>query len=103
MAADVHGMGRSGGGGVLMSAAYRPGVVPTNPADIPAYLQQELASIVRAWVSAEDVLSLKVLHKEPERLPQDSVTLCIADGVNWNPGAGAGLYRRQGGTWTKVG
>lgn len=82
---------------------YRPGNNPSNPADLPGYVTQELASISRAWVSAEDVILLKELHKEPIRLPQDAVALCIADGVDWNPGAGAGLYRYQGGAWTKVG
>lgn len=26
-----------------------------------------------------------------------------ADGVNWDPGSGKGLYRRDGSAWTKIG
>ena len=25
-----------------------------------------------------------------------------ADGINWNPGSGAGLYERVGGAWNKL-
>lgn len=30
-------------------------------------------------------------------------TLAWADGTNWDPGSGEGLYRYTGATWSKVG
>jgi len=47
-----------------------------------------------------DRLRLNVLTAPPED-PADG-DVCYADGVAWNPGAGAGPYVRTGGAWVKL-
>lgn len=42
----------------------------------------------------------RVLHAEPSK-PRDG-DLARADGTDWNPGAGAGLYQYQGVAWVKL-
>lgn len=48
-----------------------------------------------------DALMLRVLHAEPTRY--DEGTLVLADGSDWNPGSGAGLYIRREGAWVHLG
>jgi hypothetical protein len=48
-----------------------------------------------------DGFRLKVWHEEPPRVAEGMFFL--ADGTNWDPGSGQGLYRYQGGAWNKVG
>lgn len=43
---------------------------------------------------------LEVQHVEPEKNREGRVV--FADGVDWNPGSGAGLYEYRGGTWVKL-
>jgi len=45
-------------------------------------------------------LSMEVLHNEPERLFEGLIA--CADGTDWNPGSGAGLYLYIGSAWTKL-
>lgn len=55
---------------------------------------------VSSGTAAPTTLQFEVLHIEPER-PQNGM-LAYADGTDWNPGAGAGLYERRGGAWAKL-
>lgn len=41
-----------------------------------------------------------VLHTEPVRPRECAVA--FADGTDWDPGAGMGLYQYQGGAWVKL-
>lgn len=50
----------------------------------------------RPW----EFLYLQNLAKAPER-PQEGM-IVKADGVNWDPGAGAGVYVYQGTSWVKL-
>lgn len=43
---------------------------------------------------------LTISHVAPDKLIEP--VLRIADGTNWDPGSGAGLYLRQGGAWVKL-
>lgn len=45
-------------------------------------------------------LELRPSKHEPTR-PRDGMVV-HADGTSWNPGSGAGTYRRQGGVWVKI-
>lgn len=42
----------------------------------------------------------RVLYAEPPKL-RDGM-FAVADGTTWNPGSGAGLYRRAAGAWVKL-
>ena len=76
--------------------SYRPRNVPSNPADLPGFFMVELQSIARATQWRMDVL-----HKEPDKL-QEGLTV-LADGTDWNPGSGAGVYTYYGAAWHKLG
>lgn len=83
---------------------YRPGFVPQNPADLPQYLAQEQTKVLQEFVAPKEYLVMQVNHVAP-RVPSDNLTamLAIADGSDWDPGSGAGLYRYQNGSWTFIG
>lgn len=80
---------------------YVPGQVPTDPKDIPAYLQREQQRMVQLLAASQDFLLLRVLYAEPAKKP--GPMLALADGVSWNPGSGAGLYRWNGSSWISLG
>ncbi len=71
-----------------MSATYRPGRVGSF-ADVQKELEKVRAALERAFPS----LRWDILHTAPERVGAGDVVL--ADGADWDPGEGAGLYRRD--------
>jgi hypothetical protein len=72
---------------------YFPGAVPDDPAALPGFLRREHASIQRAANRSEPFLHLETLHASPARIFGGMAA--IADGTDWNPGSGAGLYLRN--------
>jgi hypothetical protein len=69
---------------------FRPGRAPTDPKQLPSWLDRQMVDLQRAANAANDSVPLRVLSVEPTR-PQPG--LYVADGTNWNPGSGAGTYR----------
>lgn len=65
----------------------------------PQWLFDELLR-VSYEVQRPEFLLMKV-HHEPIPKPQEGLVVC-ADGTDWNPGAGAGLYLFIGGVYTKL-
>ena len=67
----------------------------------PAWLWQELqrVSIALAELETPQVI-LVASHSAPKKVTDGMVV--FADGTNWNPGSGAGLYERVGGAWNKL-
>ncbi len=49
-----------------------------------------------------DTLVLEEQNVEPDKKISDVALFAFADGTNWNPGSGAGLYAYIGGVWTLV-
>lgn len=47
-----------------------------------------------------DYVEYKIHHVEPSKPKEGRVY--YADGTNWNPGAGAGLYVRLAASWSKL-
>lgn len=80
---------------------YRPRNVPPDPKDLPQFLDQELRNISRAQSAPVFVLALATSHKEPAKLADGYVVL--ADGTDWNPGSGAGVYCYRAGAWRFLG
>ena len=74
---------------------YIPGFIPDD------MTRSEFEKIAQALESANERLTLQVLHKAPEKYREG--TIVCADGVNFNPGAGAGFYGYHSGTWNKLG
>ena len=79
---------------------YTPAQVPSDPAQLPAFLLQELANLRSQLAAAQSSLYLQTLYAAPDR-PRDGL-IVLADGTTWNPGAGAGVYARVGGAWVKL-
>ena len=80
---------------------YKPFSPPSDAKDLPAYLTKELQRIADAMGGADSSLSLVTLHAAPRKLTDGLV--CLADGTNWNPGSGAGVYVYRGAAWHYLG
>jgi hypothetical protein len=82
--------------------AYNPRPVPQlkgDAADLAQWLGEELQTISRSEQESEQV-QFTVLSVAPKR-PRAGMVV-VADGVHWNPGAGAGLYLFQNGVWARL-
>ena len=75
--------------------------VTTPPDDYQAsWWRQELDRIKQA-MDLQDLAMLARLHAEPVR-PRSGMVV-FADGTDWNPGTGEGIYAYYNGTWNKLG
>jgi hypothetical protein len=63
----------------------------------PEYLYRELLRIVDAINQIHDH---EIFHNEPDKLYDGMIR--YADGTDWNPGSGEGLYERNNGAWVKL-
>jgi len=82
---------------------YYPEAMRSVALDTPElveYLQRELSRVSAALQLVEQGQFLPVLSTEPSKLREGM--LAIADGVNWNPGSGKGLYEYRSGAWAKL-
>lgn len=80
---------------------YVPTAVPSDPKAIPNYLALELQALSQALNASQPFSLLQQLNVAPKKPRAGMVAL--ADGVNWNPGAGAGYYGYRGGAWHLLG
>ena len=65
-----------------------------------AYRQfQGLAAEIQA--PQAEIYNLAELNMAPTK-PRTGM-IALADGTNWNPGSGAGVYAYYGGAWNKLG
>lgn len=75
---------------------------PLNVTDIDGlrkYVELEFRAIAAelAQMSAVDLRQVGQAPKKPR-----AGMIASADGVGWNPGAGAGAYEFKGGVWVKL-
>lgn len=56
---------------------------------------------LRDYLAASDLMTLQPTTVAPEKPRLGDIRL--ADGVNWNPGGGAGVYCYYGSTWNRLG
>lgn len=83
--------------------AYRPTSLPPVPneqRELAQYLERELRQLQLELASA-GMVSLQSLSRPPDKL-QPGLTV-LADGTNWNPGSGAGVYTYYSSAWHKLG
>lgn len=80
---------------------YTPTPVPREAASIPGYLSTEVRVISQAIAGSQPYIILKALSAEPSTIKEDMTVQ--ADGTNWNPGSGRGLYQRRAGVWVFIG
>ena len=80
--------------------AYTPGIVPRDPAELIRFLEDELQRI-RFAINAVDDGHLDKINVAPTKPVEGDIR--YADGTNWNPGLGAGIYFYNGSAWTRIG
>lgn len=64
------------------------------------YLTQEFQQIAQAMGQIEGIL-LEEMHAAPSK-PRTGL-IVLADGTDWNPGAGQGVYCYYNSTWNRLG
>ncbi|MDY0974990.1 hypothetical protein SOM61_08450 [Massilia sp. CFBP9012] len=82
------------------AVSYQPGDPPADPAQMQRFLREEQLK----WKAALDALAdgfAPVVYAPPAK-PRDGM-LRNADGTQWNPGSGAGLYRYGNNSWNYLG
>ena len=86
-----------------MSTTYEPGFIPEDLKQLTAALREEFRAIKAGLEDAATHHQLVILHSAPTRITAGMVV--YADGSDWNPGSGAGVYRRSedNTTWTHLG
>lgn len=82
------------------TTGYQPGDPPADPAQLQRFLREELLKIKAAYDALADGF-LPVVYAPPAK-PRAGM-LRNADGVQFNPGSGAGIYRHDGTTWKFLG
>ena len=79
--------------------SYSPSSPPGDAAELGRYIYDELSRVAAAINQAKD--SIGVTNVAPPKPRAGDIR--IADGTNWNPGSGAGLYRHNGTAWVFIG
>lgn len=82
------------------STQIPPGTIRSMMVEIRDFLLKVANAINKIIDGDLSVIRFEVLTVEPSNKPEG--TLAFADGTVWNPGSGAGLYERRGGTWNKL-
>lgn len=72
---------------------------PKDPKDLPEYLDRELRRISFAIFALAEGFFGKI-HVEPVK-KRDGLVV-YADGTDFNPGGGEGIYARIAGAWVKM-
>ena len=81
---------------------YEPTAIPhAFPPGSRAWLALQLRRIADV-LSAPVVLSVRFVETHVEPARYENGDMYLADGTDWNPGSGAGLYIRLAGAWVKI-
>lgn len=83
-----------------MAVRYSPGPVPGNPEELNQYIETELGRVSSLLNLLIDGYIEKV-NAAPNKLREGMMR--FADGTNWNPGAGQGVYVYRSGAWHLLG
>lgn len=83
-------------------SVYEPTVAPTDsPPRLRGWLSHQLRQIADTLTEPEVTrIHLAELNAAPSRITDGDIVR--ADGTNWNPGSGAGIYARISGAWIKL-
>lgn len=84
---------------MAVQTIYDEAPLPENPAEAMAHLHSELTKLQYTFRELQESL-YKILKAAPAK-PREPM-YAFADGTNWNPGAGRGLYLYTGGAWVKL-
>ena len=80
---------------------YRPGITPQDPAQLPDFFSTELPKLQQVLNGPQDLMWLNERHVAPAK-PRNGM-IVYADGTDWNPGSGRGVYYYKLNTWTLLG
>lgn len=79
---------------------YQPGPPPAD-VGIMRYVINELYKIAKVFAAPEtEEVLFTIRHAEPAKLAEGLIV--YADGTDWNPGAGRGLYEYKDAAWSKL-
>ncbi|MBF0214694.1 MAG: hypothetical protein HQM00_14225 [Magnetococcales bacterium] len=82
-------------------ADYFPSQPPTG-GDVRialAWVYMQLTGVAARMREGSDTMQLTVLHAPPAKFSDGTVV--FADGTDWNPGSGRGMYCYENGGWSK--
>ena len=82
-------------------STYQPGYVPDDAAMMADFLRQELIGIKQALEQGADALYLSTIFKTPAKVREGM--LILADGTQFNPGSGGGVYVYRAGAFRFLG
>ena len=72
---------------------YDPNRTPDRLEELPGFLRQEFVEIKKALLARKPFGEFAILTSPPKRFRPGMVV--YANGVDWNPGSGEGIYRRD--------
>ena len=80
---------------------YIPDSAPQAPTldELRMWMEEELERMARV-LNETLAVDLRPINAEPTR-PRDGMII-YADGTNFDPGAGEGVYAREAGAWVKL-
>ena len=80
---------------------YIPDSAPQAPTldELRQWMEEELERMARV-LNETLAVDLRPINAEPTR-PRDGMII-YADGTNFDPGAGEGVYAREAGAWVKL-
>ena len=81
---------------------YEPGAPPDNPEDMGIYVVNELKRLANVVLN-QAIFRLELTNEAPGRPRTGDIR--FADGSNWDPGSGAGIYFASTASppvWTKL-
>ena len=74
--------------------------IPPNDTPETRWVLSELRRLSQELEAPREIITYKQLNAAPERY--ENGTTAYADGTNWNPGAGEGVYIYNGTKWIKL-
>lgn len=78
---------------------WSPNPAPVSSEELPDYLYNELNRLGEIIFNL-DTFRLEETNVEPGKSRDGDIR--YADGTNWNPGSGTGIYAYIGGSWSKL-
>ena len=78
---------------------YEPGPLPEQVEVLGGYVVSELKRLGSILLN-QSIFRLEPVHIEPSRPRKGDVR--YADGTDWNPGSGEGIYWYNGTSWAKL-
>lgn len=81
------------------SVFYAPEPVPSDPKELPAYIERNNRAIEMA-INLLAAGHLDETHVAPVKPRTGDIRL--ADGTDWNPGSGQGIYAYYNSAWNKL-